>query len=116
NRLLGMSILPFASNALTWIAVVPIAYIAAVTLISRGEVHGGERRPVLATMFIYGLVIITILIVGVFLHRPVVTIFFLLLFSLFIFPVLFKALKSPVPENIVRAVQAGVLGLILMIA
>src|SRR5690606_24544782 len=45
NLALGMSYASVALNQVWYIAFVPVVYIAAVTTISRGEVHGGQRVP-----------------------------------------------------------------------
>src|SRR5687768_15036563 len=41
NLLLGLSIIPARATEYWFLAIVPIIYIAAITMISRGEVHGG---------------------------------------------------------------------------
>ena len=44
NLLLGVSILVTQLNFYWYVAIVPIIYIASITMISRGEVHGGNFR------------------------------------------------------------------------
>ncbi|HCN82030.1 MAG TPA: polyprenyltransferase, partial [Sphingobacteriaceae bacterium] len=48
NLLLGISILQDALDKWWFIACVPIIYIASITMISRGEVHGSNRTPLYA--------------------------------------------------------------------
>ncbi|NJL81449.1 MAG: UbiA-like protein EboC, partial [Richelia sp. SM2_1_7] len=43
NLLLGVSILPSMVGESWYLALIPITYIAAITAISQGEVHGGKR-------------------------------------------------------------------------
>jgi 4-hydroxybenzoate polyprenyltransferase len=43
NLLLGMSIVPASLSQYGWLAIFPIIYIAAITMISRDEVHGGKK-------------------------------------------------------------------------
>lgn len=43
NLLLGVAAEPYVVAEFWYLALVPLAYIAAVTAISRGEVHGGSR-------------------------------------------------------------------------
>jgi 4-hydroxybenzoate polyprenyltransferase len=114
DLLLGMSILSLQSNPLIWTAVVPVIYIAAVTLVSRGEVHGGKRSSVVAALVFYMLVILSVGIVGMVKGQLPATLFFLALFAMFIFPPLLRALKTLSGKEIGKAVKAGVLGIVLM--
>jgi 4-hydroxybenzoate polyprenyltransferase len=114
NLLLGMSILPASIPTWGWIAVVPVIYIAAITLISRGEVHGGSRQAVITALVFYILVILSVISVGILKHRLLITVVFLIPFAAFIFPPLLRAIKNPSGRYIGKAVKAGVLGLILM--
>src|SRR5690606_33223665 len=57
NLLLGMCILGFPIMT-TWIyIIIPIIYISAVTLISRGEVHGNNKRNLVFSALLYLFVI-----------------------------------------------------------
>jgi hypothetical protein len=61
NLLLGVSILPGALEALWFLAALPLLYIAAVTMVSRGEVHGGRRGTgALATGLILVVIALTL--------------------------------------------------------
>lgn len=114
NLLLGISILAVALNQWWFIAIVPIIYIAAITMISRGEVHGGKKSVLYAATVLYSIVIAAILLLSYFNKQLWWTIIFLLPFALMIFSALIKATRSPLPENIGKAVKAGVIALILM--
>ncbi|PKQ44618.1 UbiA-like protein EboC [Confluentibacter flavum] len=115
NLLLGMCILglpPFSK----WIYImIPIIYIFGVTLISRGEVHGNNKKNIIFSAILYSLVIFFILFynstdIDVLLQ----VVPFLLLFGLAIFIPLVKAYKINSPSNIKKAVKAGVLSLVVM--
>lgn len=114
NLLLGMSILPAAVLQYWPIGLVPLLYIAAITMISRGEVHGGSRRILYTAAVFYGVVICSILVIAITRHTFVFTLFFLLLLGFMIFLPLRKAIAHPAGPLIGRAVKAGVLALILM--
>ncbi len=114
NLLLGMSILSLTQVALYWLAVVPVLYIAAVTLISRGEVHGGKRSSIWTALFLYIVVVVIIVAVGAWANRTFITAVFLVLFIAFIFPPLLSALRTLSGPLVGKAVKSGVLGLILM--
>ncbi|GAB3253960.1 UbiA family prenyltransferase [Larkinella harenae] len=114
NLALGISILP--DQVMVWgaLGLIPIVYIAAITMISRGEVHGGNAGILRVAGLLYGLVIGCIAAIA---HRQdhLGTAFpFLLLFGYFIFPPLWHAIRHPKGHNIGMAVKAGVLSLIVM--
>ncbi|MGV3558147.1 UbiA-like protein EboC [Larkinella arboricola] len=114
NLALGISILPDQVPVWASLGLIPIIYIAAITMISRGEVHGGNTGTLRIAGLLYGLVIGCI---GAIAQRQLQlgTAFpFLLLFGYFIFPPLWRAVREPVGRNIGMAVQAGVLSLIVM--
>ncbi len=115
NLLLGISALPYLVNTYWPIAFIPIAYIAAITTISRGEVHGGDKRALYLAFGLYGLVILAILGMSMKSSFPLwQTLSFLALFAFLIFPPLMRAWKDRQPRNIGLAVKAGVIALIAM--
>jgi 4-hydroxybenzoate polyprenyltransferase len=114
NLLLGMSIFPEVI-AHCWIfGLVPVIYIAAITMISRGEVHGGRKVTLTAAAILYALVVAAIATSAVLNHTIVYASGFLLLFAVFIYPPLLKAMKDPRGPLIGKAVKAGVISLIIM--
>jgi 4-hydroxybenzoate polyprenyltransferase len=113
NLLLGMSIFPEVLSQYWWISLIPIIYIAAITMISRGEVHGGKKTTMIGAVFLYGIVIVSILVFA-FYNRAYYALGFLLLFGVLIFPPLLKALREPRGPLIGKAVKAGVISLIVM--
>jgi 4-hydroxybenzoate polyprenyltransferase len=114
NLLLGMSIFPEALSAYWIISIVPIIYIAAITMISRGEVHGGKKTTLFAAIIFYFIVIASILVTAIGNGSFLYTVGFLVIFIALIFPPLQKALREPKGPLIGRAVKAGVIGLIAM--
>jgi heme O synthase-like polyprenyltransferase len=114
NLLLGISILPLALYQYWAISLIPVLYIAAITMISRGEVHGGKKGTLYAAALFYLLVIIAILMVSFTNKTVVFSSIFLVLFGVMIFMPLRKAMHNPQGSLIGKAVKAGVLALILM--
>ncbi|HEY9257414.1 UbiA-like protein EboC [Chitinophaga sp.] len=114
NLLLGISIVPEALQAYWWMGFIPILYIAAVTNISRGEVHGGSVKSLRLTAICYAVVYITMGFLA-FLHYRIWTALpFILLFAIMINVPLFKAMKNPSGPNIGKAVKGGIIALIAM--
>ncbi len=114
NLLLGMSIIPKVLSQYWMISFVPVLYIAAITMISRGEVHGG-RKSILATAALFYIVVLSSILLLAYINGNLLyTLLFLLLFGIMIFSPLQKAMSNPVGPLIGKAVKAGVLALILM--
>eukprot|EP01093_Parvamoeba_rugata_P019798 TRINITY_DN9179_c0_g1_i6.p1 TRINITY_DN9179_c0_g1~~TRINITY_DN9179_c0_g1_i6.p1 ORF type:complete len:244 (-),score=26.32 TRINITY_DN9179_c0_g1_i6:193-924(-) len=61
NLLMGMSILGMLSH--WYISIVPVVYIFAITLISRGEVHGNNKKHIVWAGILYAIVILSIALV-----------------------------------------------------
>ncbi len=116
NLLLGISIVIASLDKWYYLAIVPVIYIFSITMISRGEVHGGNKRNLYIGGFLYLVVIFAIhLISGQHGHEAMlISLGFLLLFAWMIYQPLFKAIKDPIGKNIGAAVKAGVISLILM--
>jgi 4-hydroxybenzoate polyprenyltransferase len=114
NLLLGMSLVPDTVSHYGYLATVPILYIAAITMISRGEVHGGKSKTILFAAFLYMVVIVSILYTSFVHGNSLDAVFFLIMLATFIYPPLIRAFREPVGKNIGRAVKAGVLALIVM--
>lgn len=113
NLVLGMSVL--GEINWLWYAIIPLVYIFAITMISRGEVHGGNKRHIVLAGILYFCVILSILtIVLLGSANNYALIPYLLFFSVVIFKPLSKAYLINSPENIKNAVIAGVLSLIIL--
>lgn len=114
NLMLGMSILPQEIGTWWFLGLIPLLYIASITIISRGEVHGGNKRMLSIAAALYVIVILSILGVSASLNNIQLTLIFLIPFVLMIFKPLLKAFDLPSAENIGKAVRAGVIALILL--
>jgi uncharacterized membrane protein SirB2 len=114
NLLLGIAIIPFSLQSTWFLAFVPIIYIASITMISRGEVHGGSKSTLYTAALFYLIVIGSILSYSFAKGNLLFAVVFLLPFARMIFKPLTVAIKEPVGRNIGKAVKAGVIALILM--
>jgi len=114
NLLLGMSVVP-AMVGQWFLALIPIAYIAAITAISRGEVHGGKATTGILALLLVGAVIGAMLALGLGQNYEVLAALpFIGLFAARVLPAFVKAVREPTPEQIRTAVKAGVLSLIVL--
>jgi len=114
NLLLGVSILVTQLNLYWYVAIVPVIYIASITMISRGEVHGGKSKSLYFAGLLYILVILSILFISFYNKSELLTLIFLFSFAGMIFIPLFKAIRQPEGKNIGKAVKAGVIALIFL--
>lgn len=114
NLLLGISIIGTMLQQYWFLAAAPVVYIAAITMISRGEVHGGGRKTLYGALLLYVVVVAFILSFAAQKNSLWIAIVFLTGWALFVFPPLFRAIQNPSGQMIGRAVKAGVIALILM--
>lgn len=112
NLLLGLSVFPDAL-AYSYVALVPIIYIASVTNISRGEVYGNNRTALGVSALLYTTVIGTLIYYALNSDNTMALIF-IIPFGLMISIPLVRAFRFPKPDNIRKAVKLGVLALILL--
>lgn len=114
NLMLGMSVVAHAAEMYWFIALVPVMYIFAITMISRGEVHGSGRMPLYIAALLYIFVVIAILLASLYMETMPITLLFAAFFVFMIFIPLQKAINKPEGPRIGKAVKAGVLSLIIM--
>ena len=115
NLLLGISAVPAMIGEHWFLAVIPIIYIAAVTTISRGEVHGAKGITGIIALLLIGLVIAGLLGLGLLQDYQVLAALpFVALFAVRVLLPFIKAVREPKPEQIRIAVKAGVLSLIVL--
>lgn len=114
NLLLGISIIPSAIQQWWFLALVPVVYIASITMISRGEVHGGSKKMLYFAASLYAVVLACILFFAAQQGYLLPTAIFVAGFALMIFIPLIRAMHNPIGKNIGKAVKAGVIALILM--
>jgi 4-hydroxybenzoate polyprenyltransferase len=115
NLLLGISIIPAAVAEFWPLMALPVAYIASITLISRGEVSGGNR---IHGYIAFSIIVLVILSLGLLSFLPDVELLraspFLILFAFMVLPAFYNAARSPKAETIKKAVKRGVISLVLM--
>ncbi len=115
NLILGMSVAPEVLGSSALLGILPLIYVAAITMISRGEVHGKNRKSLFAGAGMYAFIILSILGLSHFAGPNFWhTIPFLLVLALMIFPPLFKAIKTQNPKLIGKSVKAAVISLIIL--
>lgn len=103
------------SRQVNLLPLIPILYIAAITSVSRGEVHGGSKKSFYLPFALYGVVVLAILAILFLTATPVwQSLPFWAFFCYLIFPPLIRAYRDPQPRNIGMAVKAGVIALIAM--
>jgi 4-hydroxybenzoate polyprenyltransferase len=112
SLLLGVSASAQAFESWWLLGALPLIYVAAITLVGRGEADGknpyGKTAVGLVTAVIFLMAAIAIYF-GRLLAFP-----YLALFAVCVLPPFWRALKSPDPMLIRGAVKAGVLSLIML--
>lgn len=115
NLLLGISIYPAAVLQYWYLGLIPLVYIAAITMISRGEVHGQNKTALQGGFAMYSLVVLTLLgLSWTYSTAWWEALPFLLLLCYMIFPPLLQALNTQKPQLIGKAVKAGVIAQIVV--
>ncbi|HEY8400469.1 MAG TPA: UbiA-like protein EboC [Cytophagaceae bacterium] len=115
NLLLGISASALVLNQLYILGFIPLLYIMSVTTISRGEVHGGNRTMLIVSLVGYLIVISLIIFLDTLqVYTISYTLPFLGIFIWMAVPSLIKAIKTPAPMEIRRAVKAGVISLVCL--
>lgn len=114
NLLLGMSAV--TESMMQWwpVALVPVIYIAAITLISQDEVHGGQKRTLLLAGIFYLSVHLIQLTVATRQGNGLFALPFILTHAWLVGKPLYNAWKNPVGPLIGKAVKSGVIALIIM--
>ncbi|TDQ31014.1 UbiA-like protein EboC [Zeaxanthinibacter enoshimensis] len=113
NLLLGISVAGVFNEL--WYCIIPILYIFAITLISRGEVHGNNKGHILWAAVLYAIVLLCVIyVVTVYAQDIGLGLIFSLLFAFLIYRPLFRAYKENSAGNIKKAVMAGVISLIVL--
>lgn len=113
NLVLGISILG-TIHSLEF-TIIPLLYIAAITLISKGEVHGNNKNHIVLAGVLYAIVISLIaLFIVIKTSNILQTLPFLALLAFLIYRPLLRAYKDNSPLHIKKAVVGGVLSLIVL--
>lgn len=115
NLLLGVSVVSSMVSNYWFLALIPITYIAAITTLSQGEVHGGKKINGVVALILLCLVFTAMLSLGFLKNYYLIA---ALPFSFFLAIRVLKpfvtAFREPTPEKIQLAVRAGVLSLIVL--
>ena len=113
NLLLGISIVQGQVYELWWIAVLPVLFIAAITLTSQGEVHGNNRYSVMLALSLDFLVAGAIIYLSFLDYFQLLAVLpFLLIWLLMNLSAKGKAIADNTPGNVMKAVKMGVISLI----
>src|SRR5699024_10366604 len=115
NLLLGAAVYPLLLPRLWFLALLPILYIGAITLVSQGEVYGGSRKTGFGALGLVVLIIAGLFFLGL-LSSYIVWkgALFIILFAAMVVPPFWRAAKNPKPSFIKEAVKRGVLALIIL--
>ncbi|MGB3760872.1 MAG: UbiA-like protein EboC [Rivularia sp. (in: cyanobacteria)] len=115
NLLLGVSILLPVLRENWYLALIPITYIAAITAISQGEVHGGKRSTGVVALILMGAVITGLLTLGWVNKSYFLSVVpFVVLLAWRVLVPFVQAVRQPSAENIRMAVRSGILSLIVL--
>jgi len=115
NLLLGISVVPLMVSKYALIGLIPLVFVAAITMISRGEVHGKNKKALIGGFGLYVLILTAVLILAFTVgNKGWQVLPFLVLMSFMIFPPLIKAIRLQKPQLIGKAVKAGVISLIIL--
>ncbi|MBU7583842.1 MAG: UbiA-like protein EboC [Nostoc sp. TH1S01] len=115
NLLLGVSVVPAALENYWFLALIPIVYIAAITTLSRGEVHGAKHSTGIIAVLLIVAVLVGLFGLGWLTDYQVITALpFLILLGIRVLLPFIKAVRQPTSEQIRIAVKAGVLSLIIL--
>jgi 4-hydroxybenzoate polyprenyltransferase len=115
NLLLGVAAAPSMLVQAWPLALLPLVYIAAVTAVSRGEVHGGRRGIAAFALISLGLVLSALLALA--LGRGAGSwagAAFTIGLAWRVLPAFWGAYRTPEPGPIRQAIRTGVLSLVLL--
>jgi 4-hydroxybenzoate polyprenyltransferase len=113
NLLLGVAAAPGALGRHWPLALLPLTYIAAVTALSRGEVHGG-RRGIAAFALISLSVVLMVLVAVSGSARSWGGVALTLALGWRVLPPFAAAYRQPDAPQIRRAIRTGVLSLVIL--
>ena len=115
NLLLGAAVLPGVLASIWILGALPLVYVAAITLVSRGEVHGALRGAgALALALVLAVVVGLLLVWRWTSNESIRMLLFVAAFAAAVLPAFLKAATRPDPATARAAVRAGVLCLVLL--
>lgn len=115
NLLLGVAAVPAALAERWELAFLPFLYIWAVTVVSRGEVHGGRSNIAAFALVALSVVFVALLVLAAqsAAGRAAAVVLTLVL-AWRVGPPFWRARSDPRPETVRHAVKTGVLSLVLL--
>jgi 4-hydroxybenzoate polyprenyltransferase len=115
NLLLGISVVPALLESNWYLGLLPLVYVAAITIISRGEVHGKNRNALFLGGAMYASIFLALFLLAYQKSPGYLQILpFLAFLGYRLFPPLLKAIRTQEPKYIGKSVKAAVLSLILV--
>src|SRR5690554_638208 len=114
NLLLGVSAIPEMVGEVWYLGLIPLIYIAAITMVSRGEVHGKNKKALQGGLAMYAIIVVVVFLISLNNRDWWQVLPFLVLLCYLIFPPLVKALRTQQPRMIGKAVKMGVISLIIL--
>jgi len=115
NFSMGLSISLQVLQSYWWLSLIAVVYIAAITMISKGEVSGGNQSAIRNAAIMFGFVIGVLAFIAITQQTHFyAALFFVALFTFYLYKPLIMAYQQPQPALIRKAVKAGVIGIILL--
>jgi 4-hydroxybenzoate polyprenyltransferase len=115
NLVLGMAAVPGTAAASWPLGLLSLIYIAGVTALSRGEVHGGKRGVAAFALISLGFVLSALLFLTLSPeHRSPAGLLLTAVLGWRILPAFWRAWKEPGAGPIRHAIRTGVLSLVLL--
>jgi len=114
NLLLGVAATPAALRWAWPLALLPLAYITAVTAVSRGEVHGGNRPVAAFALVSLGAVLLALLWLSSVPHWSPAGLLLVAALAIRVLPPFARAWQRPAATTTRLAVRSGVLSLMLL--
>jgi hypothetical protein len=114
NLLLGVAAAPILLRERWPVALIPLAYIAAVTALSRGEVHGGRRGAATFALVSLSAALSGLAWLIVQSGQEWIAVVVLVVLGWRVFPPFLAAWRTLEPRHIRGAVKRGVLSLVLV--
>lgn len=114
NLLLGVASLPAALRRQWPVALIPFAYIVAVTALSRGEVHGGRAATATFALISLSAALAGLAFLAIRSEHALLAGAVLALLIWRVVPAFARARRTPDAGLIRRAVRTGVLSLVLV--
>jgi len=115
NLLLGLSAAPALLGSLWFLSLISLTYVCGITLLSRGEVHGGERVRSIFAMALTAVSVLALVAISTTRWQRLLAVLpFAALWIVKAGLPLWRAVRAPRAAEIRNAVHAGVVSLIVL--